>query len=292
MLTIPQVKPASINNQTKIQRAAAKIGKFIPNKISNAFEMDKMGTFGRLSLLSIALIFVLGVRFVKSRDAHERREVLTRDGITVGAAMVAVPLVKNWMQRGVDAISKIPTATERDKIFSLNDFRLDNLKNWYGKAEAMPEKVLTIAKNIVERKGDLKRAFATLGDEGMQHVQTMLQGADCTSDNILKAIEKASKSNDNGLKQAFDGLTNILSKQDNALVKAAQRLKAIPSVASLIFVTSLLGWGIPAFNIRFTRKKLKGNADSVAFSGQNKIEPKLLDSQKEIIKAYLAGKSI
>jgi len=188
-------------------------------------------------------------------------------------------------------MTKIPTATERNKFFSLNDFRLDNLKNWYGKADLMPEKVLTIAKNITERNGDLKKAFATLGDEGMKHVETMLQGANCTSENIFKAIEKASKSKDKVIKEAFDSLTKILSKDDNGLVKAAQRFKAIPSLASLIFVTSLLGWGIPAFNIRFTRKKLKNNSDSVSFAGQNSIEPKLLDSQKEIIKSFLSGKT-
>ena len=292
MLTIPQVKPSSINNQSRIQRVAAKIGQYIPSKISNAFEMDKSGSFSRLSLLSLAFIFVLGVRLVKSRDAHERREVLTRDGVTVGAAMVAVPVVKNWMQRGVDAISKIPTATERNKIFALSDFGLNNLKNWYSKADAMPEKVLTMAKNIVERKGDLKKAFATLGDEGMKHVETMLQGANCNSENIFKALEKASKSKDNVLKEAFNGLTQVLSKEDNALVKSAQRLKAIPSIASLIFVTSLLGWGIPAFNIRLTRKKLKNNKNTVSFAGQNNIEPILLNSQKEIIEAFLAKKSI
>jgi len=282
---IPQVSPKPLSQQTPIQKATNKIGMFIPDKISHTFEMDKMGALGRVPLLLVALIFVLGVRLFKSRDAHERREVLTRDGITVGSAMMAVPIVKNWMQRGVDAISKIPTATEKNKLFSLNDFQLDNLKNWYGKADLMPEKALSIAKNIADRKGDLKKAFSTLGEEGMKHVTTMLEGKDCTSANILEALKKAHVSTDKNIKQAFDSLTKMLTPVDNGLVKAAQRLKAIPSLASILFVTLLLGWGIPAFNIRFTRNKLKHNHDAKV-SEQNKIEPQISDSQKALISSF------
>ncbi|MCQ2958430.1 MAG: hypothetical protein MJ180_05990 [Candidatus Gastranaerophilales bacterium] len=290
---IHPVEPRALGNQSVIQRGANRIGKFIPNSISSKFEMNRVGALGRWSLLAIGFIFVLGARWYKSRDAHERREVLTRDGITVGAAMLAVPIIKNWMQRGIDKLSKIPTSTETNKIFSTGDFGFDNLKNWYSKAKLMPEKVLTMAKNIVSRKGDLKKAFSTLGDEGMNHVKVMLQGKEATSENILKALENAFTSTDANIKGAFEGLTNILSSDKNGLVQSAQRLKAIPSIASLVFVTALLGWGIPAFNIRFTRKKVKQQHMHENFDAQTvaKLEPAINNQQQNVVDSFFAQAS-
>ena len=295
-MLITPVQPAPISKMSTAQRIANSIGNYIPDKISNTFEMKRIGTLGRIPLFLISLVFVLGARLYKSRDAHERREVLTRDSITVGAAMLAVPVVKTWMQRGVDKLSKIPTATENSKFFSLEDFGFDNIKNWYSKANLMPEKVLTMAQNIVNRKGDLAKAFGTLGDEGMNFVKTMLNGKKVNSNNILEALKTAHNSTDETIKGAFNGLTELLSKEDNNLVKSAQRLKAIPAIASLVGVTALLGWGIPAFNIKLTRKILKGHnnkqqneVNSKNVQHQN-LEPKFLGSQQVIIDSFLSNK--
>ena len=291
MQIIPQVLPRSITNQSRCQRVGDVVGKYIPNAVSKHFEMNRVGQLGRWSLLAVGLIFVLGVRWYKSRDAHERREVLTRDGITVASAMLAVPVVKNWMQRGIDRISKIPTAIMTDKKFCVEDFGFDNLKNWYSKADLMPEKALTVAKNIVERKGDLVKAFSTLGDEGMKHVKTMLKGKVVASDNILSALKEAINSPDTTIRNAFEALTKILSREDNNLVKTAQRLKAVTNLTSLVFVTSLLGWGIPAFNIKFTRKKLKQKLHHHVHHDSHimeKLEPKMNDKQNNVVHTFFS----
>ncbi len=282
---LPSYTPTSLSKQTKLQRVASSIGAHIPDSFSHIFEMNKMGALDRIPLFILSLIFVLGMRFIKSRDNNERREVFTRDTSSIVATMLAVPVIKNWMERGVSKVSKIPIAAG-NKMFMLDVLNLDNLKNWYSKAEFMPEKALSLAKNIVEKKGDVKTAFATLGDEASKHITTMLNGAENTSENIVKSLEKAMKSNDKTMKNAFEGLTKILSTEDNGLVKAAQRLKAIPAIASLAFVTLLLGWGIPAMNIRITRKKLKG-----AQSANMKpavLEPQINDSQQKIISSFFA----
>lgn len=303
---IPQVKPNSLSKQTKIQQAANSIGKVIPDKLAKTFEMTQTGSIPRMPLVLLSFLFVLGARFVKARDAHERREILTRDGITIGAAMLGVPVLKNILSKTIQKVSKIPIADTTGKNWiSLDDFGLDNVKNWYSKADKMPSGILTLAENIKKRGGDIKTAFEKLGDEGMQHVKTILNGAECTSDNILAGLQKAANATENFTKDdkfyksACDSLTKILSKSDNGLVKTAQRLKAIPALASLIGVTALLGWAIPAFNIYFTRTKLHANKNNEEKSVStihneptnnvynNVTNSNLSNQQKELISAFL-----
>ena len=286
-MLIPQVGPRALSDMTRTQRVANAVGNVIPQKVSNFFEMNQMGTLSRIPLLMIALIFVLGARFVKSRDAHERREVLTRDGVTVAAAMVSVPVLKNWVQRGIDKLTKIPVATEKNKLFALDDFGFDNIKNWYSKAEFNPEKVLGVAKTIKERGGDVAKAFSKLGDDGMNHIKTILDGKEYNSANIMEALENAFKSGTTKTKSAFNSLTKLLSKSDNGLVKAAQIYKAIPNTLSLVAITGLLGYGIPAFNIYFTRKILKkAHSQGADKSKTNPLEPKLSQSQEKLISSF------
>ncbi len=293
--TISGTIPRSINNQSMLQKAASKLGSIIPDKLRDTFEMSNSGTLGRTSLFWVALFFVLGARLIKSRDAHERREVLTRDGVTVASSFFAVPVVKNWMSRGLDKISKIPTASNKTKFFSLDDFSFDNLRNLYTKADKMPEKVLTMAKNITKEGGDLVKCFSTLGDDAMKNIKTILNGKELSSGNILEALTEAAKKtknftvDDGVLKPACDNLTKILSASDNGLVKAAQRLKAIPNLASIAFVTALLGWGIPAFNIYFTRNKLKNKNEQPQVNlAQINLVPTITPEQKAVIDAFFS----
>ena len=289
-MLVPEVSPRSFNNQTILQKTASKLGAIIPKKLSDTFEMTNKGSFDRIPLFLIGLVFVLGARFYKSRDNHERREVLTRDGITVGSTFFAVPIIKNWISRGLDKSSKIPTASNNKKIFSLDDFSLENLKNWYSKADVMPEQALTMAKNINERGGNIATAFSKLGQETIENLKK-IAGDDLSNDNVLKSLDKAFKSAEGSdLKTAFGAITKALTPADNALVKAAQKLKAIPNLASIILATAFLGWGIPAFNIYFTRNKLKNNEktqNSVPEIDAKLFETKLSPEQKEIIKAFL-----
>ncbi|MCR4881223.1 MAG: hypothetical protein K6A44_04645 [bacterium] len=297
-MIIPQVAPRALSNMTVTQRAANAIGSVVPKKVGEFFEMNQMGTLSRIPLLILAFAFVLGARLVKSRDEHERREVLTRDGATVGTAMVGVPILKNWVQRGIDKLTKIPVATEKNKFFALGDFGFDNIKNWYSKAEFNPEKALGVAKFIKERGGDVAKAFSALGDEGIKHLKTILGGKEFNSQNILETMETAYKSGTAETKNAFDAVTKMLSSADNGLAKTAKIFKAIPNTLSLVGITALLGYGIPTFNIYFTRKKIKagqhkdGNATtnnaSPAHAKQpNGLEPNLSNNQKTLISSFL-----
>ena len=291
-MLVSKVAPSSFNNQSTFQKIANKVGSFIPKKLSDTFEMTNKGSFDRIPLFLVGLLFVLGVRFLKSRDNHERREVLTRDGITVGSTFFAVPIIKNWISRGLDKSSKIPTASNNKALFSLDDFSMDNLKNWYSKADVMPEQALTMAKNISERGGDVATAFSKLGKETVDNLKA-IAGNDLSNTNVLKALEKAYKSAEGSeLKTAFGAITRALTPSDNALVKSAQTLKAIPNLASMILATAFLGWGIPAFNIYFTRNKLKNNkAQEVPQFDMALLQTKLTTEQKNIINAFLNAKA-
>ena len=275
--------------QTGLKQIVSGIGKQIPNKVGDFLEMTNSGAFGKLQLITISILFILGSRFLKARDKHEAREVLTRDASTFGVVFFGVPIFKNIIGSAIDKFTKIPTVIKPKNIkefFKPNDLSFNDLKNWYSKADKMPEKVLTMAKDIVNKGGDLAAAFNTLGDEAKNAVKTILKGKEYNSKNILSSLTEAAAG-------ACDKLTQMLSGSNNALVQKAQRVKAIPYLASILLTTSLLGWGIPAFNIMLTRKKVKGEQHD-SFNGkklvqipQNLIESTASPAQKAIIEQFL-----
>ena len=300
---ISQIAASTLSTQqTGLKQVVSGIGKKIPNQIGDFLEMTNSGAFGKLQLITISILFILGARFFKARDKHEAREVLTRDASTFGVVFFGVPIFKNIIGSANDKFTKIPTVIKPKNIkefFKPNDLCFNDLKNWYSKADKMPEKVLTMAKDIVSKGGDLVAAFNTLGDEAKNAVKTILKGKEYTSKNILNSLTEAAVAtknftvDDGVVKGACDKLTKMLSQPNNALVQKAQRVKAIPYLASILLTTSLLGWGIPAFNIMLTRKKVKGEHND-SFNGkssvqipQNLLEPTISPAQKAIIDSFL-----
>ncbi|MDD3594384.1 MAG: hypothetical protein PHX18_07135 [Candidatus Gastranaerophilales bacterium] len=282
---ISAAKPLS--QQSILRKSFAKVGEYIPKKIGDVFELNNKGNLGRYSLIFFSMIFVMGVRMYKARDAHERREALTRDASTILACMGGVPVLKNIMSTALDKATKIPTAAN-GKFFK-KAISYDGLADWYSKADIMEQKVLTVAKNIDKNGGDVVKAFNLLGDNAKGCVNTILNGKDATSKNLLTALENIAEKTTNfttgsgKLKQACDTLTDMLSNSKNELVKSAKRLKAVPDIVSLLLITLVLGWGIPAFNIKLTRKKVKSNENKPA---QNHIEPAISAPQQTVIKEF------
>jgi len=290
-MIVPPIQPRSLYNQSVVQRAGTTIGKLIPEKLGDFFEMNQGGSIGRIPLVVLSIFFVLGARFVKSRDNHERREVLTRDGLTIGTAMLGVPVLKNLMSKGIEKITKIPMSDKPDKFFHLDDWGIGNVKNWYSKADQMENGALSLAEFIKNRGGDVSKAFAKLDDTAQGYVKTILNGAENTSDNIINGLKTAVTSQDSNIKSAFDNLTTTLSNAENGLCKSAQRWKALPAFAGIALITALLGWGIPAFNIALTRKKLQ-HKDTPNFNGNvalsQFLEPQISPQQKAVIDSFFA----
>ncbi len=304
---ISQISVSTLSSQQRgLKQVVSNIGKQIPNKVGDFLEMTNSGAFGKLQLITISILFILGSRFLKARDKHEAREVLTRDASTFGVVFFGVPIIKNIIGSGIDKLTKIPTVIKPKnfkEFFKPNDLSFNDLKNWYSKADKMPEKVLTMAKDIVNKGGDLAAAFNTLGEDAKNALKTILKGKEYNSKNILTSLSEAAAATknftvDDGIvKGACDKLTQMLSNPNNALVQKAQRVKAIPYLASILLTTSLLGWGIPAFNIMLTRKKVK-NEQGDTFKGNHnniQMQPDLLSSklspaQKAIIDNFLNRK--
>ena len=257
-ITSIAVKPLS--QQGSVRKTIGWLGQKLPDSFTKYTELANSGALQRVTFFMTAMFFVLGVRYFKSRDEHERREVLTRDGITIGAAVFAVPFFKKYMCTISDKITGIPT-TIGNKVKEAVPFSL--LEKAYINVQEFPEKLLTFCQNTAEKGGNLTKVFKVLGKDADESLKVLLQGKENTSKNILEAVKAAHKATENftkenkGLKEAASKIMNILEKEDNALIKRANHLKAIPDLASIVLATSVLGWGIPAFNIWYTGKKIK-----------------------------------
>lgn len=254
-----------LSKQGGLRKAFGYIGRKLPDSFTKYTELSNSAGLQRLTFILVAALFVLGVRYVKSRDEHERREVLTRDGITIGATVSAVPFLKKVISTVQDKVTKLPITIGSGKLKDAPSYK--NLEHAYTKVEELPETLYTFAKNIVDKKGDLSRVFDVLGEDTKAPLEALLKGKEKTSENILNAIKEATEKTKNftveadGLKDAGKKIIDVLSKKDNALVKKINRLKSVPDIAAILLTTGFLGWGIPKFNIWYTGQKFKKQAD-------------------------------
>ena len=72
---------------------------------------SRNGSLSRAMFFMVATLFLLGGRFIKSRDNDERREVVTRDVPAIALSVAGAPLLNKAMAYGVTQKTGIPIIT-------------------------------------------------------------------------------------------------------------------------------------------------------------------------------------
>jgi hypothetical protein len=216
----------------------------------------------RKTSLALAAGVILGVRYLKARDGNERREVLTRDSITVSSMFCGIPILKKIYGYILPKINGFKVTTGSG-IIGTNLLDSAQLQGWYSinvKKEGKTA-LIDLCENLANMGGDLGKIFRA-GEEKLQVALKDITGSKSGLDNpkIIEKI-KAASSND-----SINVIVDCLKSENNKILRKAKALKAFPEAIFILSMIGTLGWLLPWYNIKNTKKimaqKLNNNETS------------------------------
>ena len=248
--------------------------------LGNACNIEANGSLTRLMFFLVGTLFMLGARFVKSRDNDERREVITRDVPAVALSVGGAPFINKAVAYGISKLSGIPIVTLGDtnapliklgkdkatgdykykfgrqgELFSANFTSQKQVIDWYSDFASMDNALVNFSETVNKHGGNLRKVFKKLGFTDKLNAVT---GA-VENGKILDALKEAQA---NG-SQSFIDLEKALKElgNDNKLVKYAKKSQAYVKLGGIAFMATLLGYLLPRLNIITTRKKYQKKLD-------------------------------
>ena len=256
--------------------------------LGNACNREPNGSLTRLMFFIVATTFMLGGRFVKSRDNDEKREVVTRDVPAVALSVAGAPLINKSVAYAVSKKSGIPIVTIGDaeaplfkfgkdkttgeyrykigkqgKLLSANFTSQKQLIDWYSDFASMDNALVNFSETVNKHGGNLRKVFKKLGfTDKLDAVTNAVK-----NDEILSAL-KQSQANKS---EAFTNLEKALKElgNDNKLVKYAKKSHAYVKLGGIAFMAALLGYFLPHLNIVTTRKKYQKKLDNGTISQED-----------------------
>ena len=248
--------------------------------LGNACNIEANGSLTRLMFFLVATLFMLGGRFVKSRDNDEKREVITRDVPAVALSAAGAPLINKAVAFAVSKKSGIPIVTLGDadaplfqigkdkatgeyrhkfgkqgELLCSNFVSQKQLIDWYSDFGTMDNALVNFSETVNKHGGNLRKVFKKLGfTDKLDAITNSVK-----NDEILNAL-KESQANKS---EAFAGLEKALKEagSDNKLVKYARKSHAYVKLGGIAFMAALLGYFLPHLNIVTTRKKYQKKLD-------------------------------
>lgn len=262
---------------SKVANSVSKEGKI--RNIAKAFEFDG-ADMSCATLLSVLGLGILTPRVLNSYDKHDKREILTRDILTLSTLVVgAKALLKNIVSKfekstGIVLSEKPEGYFDKSKtsqfidrlrpfggiqVFSNNDISLK-----YTNIDEMKDGIKGFCKFITETGGDLSKFFSN-DKTTKENIEKMVKKAikDTNNAEIIAAI--CDKDNDPYIKNIIE----VFKKADNSFVKKAKSITGVFGFVSTFFA-------VPAFMIflqKFNEKVTK-NAVAKELAEKKAIESK------------------
>lgn len=258
------------NNKNVSFKSGAEFIKAGKNSLSKLVEPERAGNMSRALFLLNAYIFLLGVRYFKSRDNNEKRETLTRDIPTIFAAVFGVPIVEKYIAKKIQkktgfAITNTAKDSDegilrfiknkmgikaKDKTSIVSD---EQLHDWYVLDKHLDENPNSGIKGFIKRLADpkgvnskndinLKKICSSLSEE----IQGKLAAF---SDDNAKFMDELFQKAD-----ILDVVKKGFKSGKNKALEQAGYLKAIPKVVGFVITLCSIGFFIPQFNIVYTHK--------------------------------------
>ena len=275
----------SINNQYRSYTAQNKnntpsfsgvqdIAKTAFEKAGEFCNVDsRNGSLSRTMFFLVATIFLLGGRFIKSRDNDERREVVTRDVPAIALSVAGAPMANKAMAYAVTKKTGVPIITlDGAKGFMNANFTSQKqLIDWYSDLGKNP--LVNFAETVNKHGGNLQKVFKKLGFTDKLNAIT-----NATDNNaILNAINDAKANNTEAYKLLEEAMKSL--GKDNKLLKFARNAQASVKIAGIGLTAAILGFFLPRLNIVMTRNKYKKRVNEGKMQ-QNEMEKKMIRANR------------
>ena len=248
--------------------------------VGDACNIEANGSLTRLMFFIVGTLFMLGGRFVKSRDNDERREVITRDVPAVALSAAGAPLINKAVAYAVSKKSGVPIVTLGDADAPLFKFGKDKttgdyrykigrqgallssnftsqkqIIDWYSDFASMHNALVNFSETVNKHGGNLRKVFKRLGfTDKLNSITDATKNTDIL--NALKQSQANGSQAFNDLETAFKALG-----KDNALLKFAKKSQAYVKLGGIGFMAALLGYFLPHLNIITTKKKYQKKLD-------------------------------
>jgi hypothetical protein len=182
----------------------------VTDKLVKPLEFEG-NTLNRFTFASLAIVFLLGCRYMQARNEDEKREVATRDFSAVITAVYCVPVLKKLIAEGLEkysgfAILDLNKAESNSRLFNKKLAESHQIKEWY--TIAPDENIVNFAQNLSNRGAKLKKVFSK--DEEAKKLLREVIGSSEIPDNN-DAIIAALKTTQN--KQALEKLEKLFLKE-------------------------------------------------------------------------------
>jgi hypothetical protein len=239
---------------------ARKVFEFVGNQCN----IEPNGSLSRIMFFLIGGVFMLGSRFLGSRNKDEKREVLTRDIPGVALAAFGAPMLNSAIAHKITQKTGIPIITFDGKRPVLVSQK--QITDWYSGFSKLDNPLINFAEMLERNGGNISKVMKKLGFENT------LNAISNSSDNktVLAALKEA-QTNGSDL---FKNLENIIKHiaDENQLLKSAKNSHAGVKLGGILLTAALLGFFIPRFNILVTRKKYKDKPDKAGHSNYARNE--------------------
>ena len=256
--------------------------------LGDACNIEANGSLTRLMFFLVGTFFMLGGRFIKSRDNDERREVLTRDVPAVALSAAGAPLINKAVAYAVTKTSGVPIVTAGDADAPLLKFGKDKATgdyrykfgrqgnllasnftsqkqviDWYSDFASMDNALVNFSETVNKHGGNLRKVFKKLGfTDKLNAITESANNSDII--NALKQSQANGSQNFTDLEKALKTLGN-----DNKLLKFAKKSQAYVKLGGIGFMAALLGYFLPHLNIITTKKKYQKKLDEGKISQED-----------------------
>ena len=246
-------------------------------KVMKAFEFDEFN-FSTAGLCGICYGAVFGVRYLKSRDEMEKKEILRRDLATITAIIFGRRAVQNIVSRlctkktGL-ALHIKPENHKKTLQKVFNYLRPDKgikvlssseITEKYSNIHQYKNGIVGFAKFITKEGGDIKKVLTTDKQlaKNLQNVYSDWQKINkknyemATSQDIYDMLVDVTSKDKNN--KNIKEMEEFFKNKDNTLVKKAKSLNStFDFLTTFGFIPVVLGFVLPYFNEQATKKALK-----------------------------------
>lgn len=238
-------------------------------KMSDLFEY-KAFNMSLVSMMVLLYGFTIFPRYLQAKDKHDRREIVIRDLLSVGAILFLATGLSAVMSRVFTkvsgfALNDIPSNYKKEnpivKIWShinpkggIELYSSQEIVTKYSNLENYPNGILDFFKFIRTHHGDIKKVLA-YKHGGIKEYADAIVGKDvttATSKEIEAAFARAEAKGSKELKSIY----KVFSNPDNAFVRNAKTKNSLFSFLSVCLLTPGFMIWIEKFNEKLTKKQI------------------------------------